>query len=121
MRASRSLWYGADLFGARLQGADFGETWLHRCCLRGVVAGGSSWRNARMVEAHFRSGLDLLTDLGPADFGGADLSFALFQGTQLGGPNLRDTCPYGANLAAALLDGSPLSGHQLAELSLGAP
>ena len=121
VRAARSRWHEADLSGSRLQGADFREAWLHRCCLRGVVAAGSSWQNARMVEADFRSGLDQLTDLGKADFRGADLSFALFQGAQLGGANLRDTCLYGANLAEAQLEGSLLSEQQLAELPLGSP
>ncbi|MFM7239262.1 MAG: hypothetical protein ACKOZN_06655 [Cyanobium sp.] len=44
---------------------------MHRCCLRGVVAAGSRWRDARLVEADFRSRLDQLIDLGQADFQGA--------------------------------------------------
>ena len=63
-QAKRSYWHGADLSGSRLQGADFSGALLHRTCLRGVVAAGSHWREARLVEADFRSGLDQLTDLG---------------------------------------------------------
>ena len=118
MRAARSFWHGADLSGSRLQGADFGEAWLHRCCLRGVVAAGSSWQHARMVDADFRSGLDQLTDLGQANFRGADLSFALFQGAQLGGADLRESCLYGANLAAAHLEGADLRGCDLRDCRL---
>jgi uncharacterized protein YjbI with pentapeptide repeats len=90
---------------------------LHRCCLRGVVAAGSRWRDARLVEADFRSGLDQLTDLGQADFQGADLSFALMQQLQLHGADLRGcdlryTQLSGDDRRGALLDGALLpAGH----------
>ena len=71
---------------------------MHRCCLRGVVAAGSSWRQARLVEADFRSGLDQLTDLGHADFAEADLSFALLEGANLRSCNLRQADLSGCDL-----------------------
>lgn len=118
VEAWQSFWHEADLSGARLQGARFDEALLHRCCLRGVVAGGSSWRLARMVEADFRSGLDQLTDLGGADFRGADLSFALMQGANLHGANLQGSCLYGANLRGCDLRGANLSDCDLANTQL---
>ncbi|MEB3333999.1 MAG: pentapeptide repeat-containing protein [Cyanobacteriota bacterium] len=113
MDARHSFRHEADLSGARLQGAHFDEALLHRCCLRGVVAGGSSWRLARMVDADFRSGLEQLTDLGSADFTGSDLSFALMQGA-----NLQGSCLYGANLRGCDLRGANLSDCDLANTQL---
>lgn len=112
-QAQASLWHEADLSGARLKGADFSEALLHRCCLRGMLAAGSHWRRARLVEADFRSGLDQLTDLGGADFREADLSFALFQAAQMAEADLRGSCLYGANLAGADLTGANLEGCDL--------
>ena len=91
---------------------------MHRCCLRGVVAAGSKWRNARLVEADFRSGLDQLTDLGEADFRGADLSFALLQGANLHGANLQASCLYGANLRGCDLREADLRGCDLRDTQL---
>ncbi|MCP9888252.1 pentapeptide repeat-containing protein [Cyanobium sp. ATX 6A2] len=118
LKASHSQWHDADLSGSRLQQADFSGAPLHRCCLRGVVAAGSVWRDARLVEADFRSGLDQLTDLGGADFRHADLSFALLQGAQLHGADLRDCCLYGANFAGADLREADLSGCDLRDTQL---
>jgi uncharacterized protein YjbI with pentapeptide repeats len=108
VQARGSFWQEADLSGSRLQGADFSEALLHRACLRGVVAAASLWQGARLVEADFRSGLDQLTDLGRADFQGADLSFAQFHGA-----NLRQAC-----LQEAILYGTDFSGADLREADL---
>lgn len=72
---------GGDLSGSRLQGADFSDAFLHRTCLRGIVAAGSHWVEARLVEADFRSGLDQLTDLRHADLRGCDLRDCSLDGT----------------------------------------
>ena len=83
MQAQGSFWHEADLSGCRLQESNFDRAVMHRCCLRGVVAAGSSWRQARLVEADFRSGLDQLTDLGHADFAeGACLAGTLLAESQ---------------------------------------
>ena len=111
------LW-GADLSGSRLQGIDFNSAFMHRCCLRGVLAAGSHWHQARLVEADFRSGLDQLTDLGGADFQGADLSFALLQGAQLHGADLRGACLYGADLRQADLQQADLRGCDLRDCNM---
>jgi uncharacterized protein YjbI with pentapeptide repeats len=116
--ASSSYWHEADLSGSRLQGANFSHALMHRCCLRGVVAAGSQWQGARLVEADFRSGLDQLTDLGCADFAGADLSFALLQGANLHAANLRDSCLYGANLQGCDLRDADLRGCDLRDTQL---
>lgn len=116
--APRSFWHEADLSGSRLQQGDFCGAVMHRCCLRGVVAAGSRWQQARLVEADFRSGLDQLTDLGRADFRGADLSFALLQGAQLHGADLRDTCLYGTDLRHADLREADLRGCDLRDCQL---
>jgi uncharacterized protein YjbI with pentapeptide repeats len=120
LQARGSQWHEADLSGSRLQQADFSVALLHRCCLRGVLAAGSRWREARLVEADFRSGLDQLTDLGRADFQGADLSFALMQQVQLHGADLRGACLYGANLSGADLRQADLRGCDLRDSQLGA-
>ena len=118
LAAAGSFWHDADLSGARLQGADFGEALMHRCCLRGVLGAGSRWRGTRLVEADFRSGLDQRTDLGGADFQGADLSFALMQGAQLQGSDLRGACLYGTNMVAADLRAADLRGCDLRDTDL---
>lgn len=118
LRAQNSFWHEADLSGSRLQAADFSGAVMHRCCLRGVVAAGSQWQGARLVEADFRSGLDQLTDLGGTDFSGADLSFALLQGANLHGADLRGSCLYGANLAQADLQAADLRGCDLRDTGL---
>jgi len=107
-----------NLEGSCFKEARFGHACLrgavmHRCFLRGVVAAGSSWKQARLVEADFRSGLDQLTDLGHADFAEADLSFALLEGANLHGANLQGSCIYGANLRSCNLRQADLSGCDL--------
>lgn len=47
------------------------------------MAAASLWQRARLVEADCRAALVQLTDLGRADFRGADLSFAQFNGVNL--------------------------------------
>ena len=113
MQAQGSFWHEADLSGCRLQESNFDRAVMHRCCLRGVVAAGSSWKQARLVEADFRSGLDQLTDLGHADFAEADLSFALLEGA-----NLQGSCIYGANLRSCNLRQADLSGCDLRDTQL---
>ena len=73
-----------------------------------MVAAGSRWCEARLVEADFRSGLDQLTDLG-----GADLSFALLNGANLHGANLE-----GCDLRDTQLNGARLGGAKQAEALL---
>ena len=85
----------------------------HRACLRGVLASGSHWCQARLVEADFRASLDQLTDLGWADLRGADLSFAQFQGANLRRANLRGAALYGTNFREADLRGADLRGVDL--------
>jgi uncharacterized protein YjbI with pentapeptide repeats len=118
VRARGSGWQEADLSGSRLQGADFSAALLHRTCLRGVVAAGSLWRSARLVEADFRSGLDQLTDLGGADLQGADLSFAQLQGALLRGADLREAALYGADLRGCDLSQADLRGCDLRDCNL---
>ena len=118
LRAAQSFWQEADLSGSRLQAADFSAAQLHRCCLRGVVAAGSCWAQARLVEADFRSGLDQLTDLGQADFHGADLCFGLLQGANLHAANLQGCSLYGASLAGADLRQADLRGCDLRDTDL---
>ncbi len=113
VQAPRSSWQEADLSGSRLQHADLSGARLHRCCLRGVVAAGSIWCEATLVDVDFRSGQDQLTDLGGADFRGADLSFAQLQGVQLRGADLRGSCLYGANFSGADLRQADLRGCDL--------
>ena len=113
VRARGSLWQEADLSGSRLQGADFSEALLHRACLRGVVAAASLWQRARLVEADFRSGLDQLTDLGRADFRGADLSFAQFNGANLRQACLQEASLYGTDFSGADLRQADLRGCDL--------
>lgn len=119
VRARGSLWQEADLSGSRLQGADFSEALLHRACLRGVVAAASLWRRARLVEADFRSGLDQLTDLGRADFRGADLSFAQFNGANLRQACLRECALYGTDFSGADLGEADLRGCDLRHALIG--
>ena len=107
-----------NLSSARLQGADFSGAFLHRACLRGVLGADSCWRQARLVEADFRSGLDQLTDLGRADLREADLSFALLNGANLRGADLRGSCLYGANLSQADLRQAQLEGCDLRDTRL---
>jgi uncharacterized protein YjbI with pentapeptide repeats len=116
--APSSYWHEADLSGSRLQGANFSDALMHRCCLRGVVAARSVWRSARLVEADFRSGQDQLTDLGYADFSGADLSFALLQGANLHAAILKGSCLYGANLRGCDLRGADLRDCDLRDTQL---
>jgi uncharacterized protein YjbI with pentapeptide repeats len=113
MQAQGSFWHETDLSGCRLQESNFDRAVMHRCCLRGVVAAGSSWKQARLVEADFRSGLDQLKGLGHADFAEADLSFALLKGANLQGANLQGSCIYGANLRSCNLRQADLSGCDL--------
>ena len=98
-----SFWHDADLSAARLQGADFCGALMHRCCLRGVLAADSHWRDARLVEADFRSGLDQLTDLGGADLRGADLSLPCCRAPSCTAP----TFAAPASTAPALGGGQP--------------
>jgi uncharacterized protein YjbI with pentapeptide repeats len=118
LKACRSQWHDADLSGSRLQGADFAGALMHRCCLRGVVGPGSSWRGAGLVEADFRSGLDQLTDLGHAGFQGADLSFARLDGVRLMHADFRDACLYGAGFRHGDLRGADLRGCDLRDTCL---
>ncbi len=113
-----SKWYEADLSGARLQCANFSEAALHRCCLRGVLAAGSCWNNAKLIEADFRSGLDQLTDLGDSDFRDSDLSFALLQGVRLHHASFVGASLYGADLSNADLMCADLSGCDLRDTKL---
>ena len=106
------LW-GADLSGSRLQGIDFNSAFMHRCCLRGVLAAGSHWHQARLVEADFRSGLDQLTDLGGADFQGADLRGACLYGADLRQADLQQADLRGCDLRDCNMEGSRLEGAQL--------
>ncbi|QEY31307.1 pentapeptide repeat-containing protein [Synechococcus sp. RSCCF101] len=118
LKGRGSQWHDADLSGSRMQGADLQGAILHRCCLRGVVAPGSHWQGARLVEADFRSGLDQLTDLGMASFRGADLSFARLDGARLPRTDFREACLYGASLRRADLSGADLSGCDLRDTCL---
>ncbi|MGL6134472.1 MAG: pentapeptide repeat-containing protein, partial [Prochlorococcaceae cyanobacterium] len=118
LQARESQWHEADLSGSRLQQADFSAALLHRTCLRGVLAAGSRWCDARLVEADFRSGLDQLTDLGGADFQRADLSFAQMHGAQLHGADLRGCCLYGADLSSVDLQDADLRGCDLRDTRL---
>ena len=93
LRGGGSFWQEADLSGSKLQAADFSAAHLHRACSRGVLAAGSLWQRARLVEADFRSGLDQRTDLGHASLLGADL---------------REAAVYGANFCRADLRGADL-------------
>lgn len=113
VRAQGSFWQEADLSGSRLQRADFSEALLHRACLRGVVAAASLWQRARLVEADFRSGLDQLTDLGCADFRGADLGFAQFNGANLRQACLQEASLYGTDFSGADLRQADLRGCDL--------
>ena len=58
------------------------------------------------------------TDLGGADFQGADLSFALLQGALLQGSDLRGACLYGANMEGTDLRDADLSGCDLRDTDL---
>lgn len=117
-RGGGSHWQDADLSGSKPQAADFSSAHLHRACLRDVLAAGSRWNQARLVESDFRSGLDQLTDPGQASFLGADLSFALFQGANLQQADLRGAALYGANFSRAVLRGADLRVQDLRECQL---
>ena len=118
VQAPQSSWQEADLSGSRLQQANLSGSRLHRCCLRGVVAAGSRWCEATLVDVDFRSGQDQLTDLGGADFRGADLSFAQLQGVQMRGADLRGCCLHGTNFSGADLRQADLRGCDLTACQL---
>ena len=98
----------------QLQGADFSGAAMHRACLRGVLAAGNLWQQARLVEAEFASSLNELTDLGRADFTanlrqasgcGAVLYAANFSRAVLRGADLREVYLRDFNLQGAPLEG----------------
>jgi uncharacterized protein YjbI with pentapeptide repeats len=118
VQAYNTFWQEADLSSSRLQNADFKNAFMHKCCLRGVIAGRSKWHGARLIEADFRTGLDQLTDLGEAEFRDADLSFALLEEVNLYGADFRGSCLYGTNLAKADLRHADFRGCDLREAQM---
>jgi len=91
---------------------------IGRCGSLPVVAAASIGWQAALEDVDFRSGQDQLTDLGGADFRGADLSFAQRQGVQLRGADLRVCCLDGANFNGADLRQADLRGFDLSDCHL---
>jgi hypothetical protein len=99
----RTALWGADLEGATLVEANFGQARLR----------GASLAGARLPRAKFRA-----TSLTDANLAGADLSGAVLSGATLRGADLSGTILRGADLKGADLTRARLRGANLREAAL---
>lgn len=109
----------ADLSGALLKGANFGDSDFSTACLAGAVLDGANLTRAKLAGcdarlAKARGALLRKADLRGSRWAGTDFKDCILTGADLRGTDLRDSHFFGADLGRVRLDGDTrLDGAEL--------